>query len=394
MPGFSYQAVNATGKRVRGVIEAASQKEATARLAEQQYVVLKVGPQQRLWKKPVKKQVVVDFVYQLAQLLRAGLPVYEALVALEEQYRGEPVQAVLADLCESIRGGMSLSQAMRKHGKLFNGLMCAMVAAGEASGTLPALLDRLSALMTRQEKTRKGLLTALIYPALLAGFCAVVVTALLAFAIPSLEVLLEGRSVNGWTQMIFGMSHLVTESWMWLLMAMGAGIGVLGWWLRRPESRLQLKRLVVRLPLMKTLLMRAALSRFTRTLGTLLEGGVPLAQALPLAREVLSHPVLEPIVAQVETRITEGKSFGAELARAPEMPRLLSRLVAVGEESGELAQMLHHCGTLYEAELEKSLARVSALAQPAVLILMGGIVAAIMVGVLLPLTDLSGIGGM
>jgi general secretion pathway protein F len=395
MPTFTYQAIGPMGKRVRGVIDAGSQKEALSRLADQALTVVRIAVRKG-WspKRRIRKQMVMDMVHQLAQLLRAGLPVYEALQALEEQYSGEPIQPILTDLCTAIRSGHSLSGALRRHPKLFNTLTCAMVAAGEASGTLPSLLDRLSKLMARAEVTRKALLTALIYPALLAGFCSVVVVALLTFAIPSLEVLLEGRTVNGWTGFIFGLSHLLTGYWPLLLGLLGSVVLTLCWWLRRSESRKQLHRLVVRLPLIRTVMLRAALSRFTRTLATLLEGGIPLAQALPLAREVLSHPILEPVISRIEVRITEGRSFGSELARAPQMPRLLGRMVAVGEESGELAQMLHHCGTLYEADLEKSLSRVSALAQPVVLILMGGIVAAIMVGVLLPLTDLSGLGGM
>jgi general secretion pathway protein F len=393
MPTFTYQALTSGGKRVRGNIDAATQREAISQLTEQMLTVVRIALRKG-WspKRRVRKQQVLDLIHQLAQLLRAGLPVYEALQALEEQYSGEPIHPIITDLCTAIRSGLSLSQAMRRHGKLFNTLTCAMVAAGEASGTLPSLLERLSQLMARSEKTRKSLLTALIYPALLAGFCTVVVVALLTFAIPSLELLLEGRSVNGWTSLIFSMSHLLTGYWPTLLALLGAALLAICWWLRRPQSRKSLHRLVVRLPLLRTILTRAALSRFTRTLATLLEGGVPLAQALPLAREVLSHPLLEPVIEQIETRIAEGRSFGAELARSPHMPRLLGRMVAVGEESGELARMLNHCATLYEAELEKSLARVTALAQPAVLIVMGGIVASIMVGVLLPLTDLSGLG--
>ena len=389
MPAYTYKAMGNDTKPRKGVIDAPSPREAREKLREQGLLITRLSDRRGTSRGELRGEGLTNFTIQLSQLLEAGMPLYESLLALEEQYRDETCHRILASLCEAIKEGASLSHALGRHPASFDGLYCAMVAAGESSGALPLVLRRLAALLTRQGKTKKMLLTALIYPAVLALFCTLVLCVLLTFAIPAMENLLEGRKVNGFTSLVLSVSHFLTRDWPYYMPSLGLLIGF-GWLqIRSAAMRARLRLIVLRLPLLKPIFIRAALSRFTRTLATLLQGGVPLIGALGLSRKVMNHPILEELIEKAEGRIVEGGSFSRELHRSPWVPKLLARMIAVGEESGDLAPMLNQVANIYEDELEKTLARLTALAQPVILLIMGAVIALVMLAVLLPLTDIS-----
>ncbi len=381
MPLYSYRYLNSSGRRLRGVIDAFSLVEAKSKLLSQGIMVVHLASEARSDRKhSLRGQPLVTFTTQLATLLKAGMPVFESLTALEEQMLGEKCHRIIASLCERIRGGTSLSDALRAHPTSFDSLYCAMVAAGEASGALDTVLDRLASLLSKQLHARKQLITALIYPAVIASFCTLVIFLLLTFAIPSIENLFEGRTLSSFTAAVLAVSHFLSRAWPIYIPLLAIG----GFFIRRHAPAL-----AFRLPLFRTLIIQSSLARFSRTLSTLQQGGLPLIDSLQLARQVIPNPALAAAIKHAEKRVIEGGSLAAELQKNPLIPKLVGRMLRVGEESGDLKPMLTQIADLYEGEVERTLTRLTALAQPAILLVMGGIVGIIMLAVLLPLTDVS-----
>lgn len=397
MPLFHYQYLNAKGKRVASHIDANSEGEAKEKLRRQGTLVLclssgEVGPYKR-WGSKGKAHLtgrnLITFTSQLSSLLLAGVPLYESLLSLEEQARGEPYHPILLSLCDQIKAGLSLSQTMKQFPKSFNSLYCAMVAAGESGGMLDQTLEKLALLIAKQASLRKQFITSLLYPFILMGFSFLVIILLLTFVIPSLEVLFEDRSVNGFTSCVIGLSHLLTRGWKYYLPLLGMALFAARLFLHSKNGALFIQKMLLKTPLLKTVIIHAALSRFCRTMGTLLQGGVTILQAMQIARQVMRNPFLESVIEESEKRIVEGSLLSIEWRKSPLIPSLATRMVAVGEEGGNLALMLQKIADVYEEETEKTLARLTALAQPIILLVMGVIVGVIMLAVLLPLTDIN-----
>jgi type II secretory pathway component PulF len=396
---FHYRYIDPKGKKRSGLIDAEGLSDAKEKLRTQKIFILSLEQTEKKKKKwffsrgKAKDQLPADhlitFTTQLSQLLIAGMPLYESLLSLEEQYRHEPFHPIMLTLCEQIKRGSALSVAMGHFPESFNNLYCSMIAAGESVGALDATLEKLSSLLSKQRKIKKQLTTALIYPILLFAFSFVVCLLLLTFVIPSLETLFEDRPVNRFTQLVMGLSHFLTGGWLIYLPILGGMCGSILYLFYSQRGKKWMQRQTLRLPLLKTLITQTAMARFARTMGTLLQGGVPILPALEISRKVMRNPLLEEIVEQAAGKIVEGSLLSQELKKSTLIPTLVPRLLAIGEEGGSAPIMFHKIADLYEEEVEKTLSRVTALAQPVVLVIMGGIVGLIMLAVLLPLTDVN-----
>jgi general secretion pathway protein F len=393
---FHYRYIDPKGKKKSGIIDAEGISDAKERLRAQKIIVLSLEPCSkkkipffRKHKDQITGDHLIMFTTQLSQLLIAGMPLYESLLCLEEQYRHEPFHSLIHTLCEQIKKGNSLSEAMGQFPESFNHLYCAMIAAGESVGILDATLEKLASLLAKQRKLKKQLTTAMIYPILLLSFSMVVCFLLLTFVIPSLETLFEDRSVNRFTQLVMGFSHFLTHQWLFYFPVLGGALGGIIYLFSSKKGKRWVQRQTLRLPLLKTLVTQTALARFSRTMGTLLQGGVTIIHALQISRKVMRNPFLEEIVAQAEKKIVEGSLLSQELKKSPLIPTLVPRMLAIAEEGGSSSQMFHKIADLYEEEVDKTLTRVTALAQPMILVVMGGVVGLIMLAVLLPLTDVN-----
>lgn len=393
---FYYRYIDSRGKKKRSCLEAESLSEAKDRLRAQKLAVFALTEKRGTFAFFFKKKQarlpqvhLITFTTQLSQLLVAGMPLYESLLSLEEQYRQEAFHPIILTLCDQIKKGSSLSFALRQFPDSFNELYCSMVAAGESVGALDETLEKLSALLAKQRKLKKQLSAAMIYPALLFTFSFLVCFLLLSFVIPSLETLFEERSVNRFTASVMALSRFLRGFWPIYLPLVGLGFLAVLYFFISPRGKLWQARQLLRLPLLKTLITQTAIARFARTMGTLLQGGVAIIEALRISRKVMRNPFLEEVVQQAEDRIVEGSLLSYELKKSPLIPSLVPRMVAIGEEGGSAALMFHKIAELYEEEVEKTLAQITALAQPVVLVIMGAIVGLIMLAVLLPLTDSS-----
>lgn len=390
MPLYSYQALDSKGKKRRGLIEATSRVEAKEKLRSQGIMVVDIGIKESATSKEnLRGDDLLTFTIQLSQLLNSGVPLYESLLAVEEQYRGEPYHRVILSLCDQIKSGKPLSRAMAMYPESFNQMYCAMIQAGESAGALDEILERLSELILKESKLKKQVATAMIYPSLLSGFAILAVSLLMFFVIPMIQGIFEGRELNFFTRMVFGTSNFLTGFWwVYLPLLIGGGF-FLFFRLRTPEGKIWLERLFLKLPIVKQLVIQAAMARFCRTMGTLQKGGLTLSDSLKISRQVISNITLEKEIERAEGKIIEGSSLSYELSKSPWVPPMVSRMLAVGEEAGNTEVMLNKIADMYEYELEKTIERLLALAQPIILVVMGTVVAIIIMSVMIPLTDVS-----
>ena len=390
MPLYQYQYVDAHGKRKSGSIDAQEDREARNKLREQGILVTQLQAKSKISKKQnLKGDNLLAFTVQLSQLINAGVPLYESLTALEEQSRGDSYHRVILSLCEQVRAGISLSAAMGAYPESFDKLYCGMVAAGEAVGASGPVLEKLTHFLARSMKLKKQIVTAMIYPGILGGFSLLIIALLLGFVVPSLEGIFADRKLNTFTNGVLAFSHLFREYW-WLYLPIGIGSLTWGIWkLRSQQGRLWMEKTVLKIPLLKTLVIQTAVARFCRTMGTLLQGGLSMIDSLRISRGIMRNIVLENEILAAEGKIIEGHSLSHELRKSAYVPQLIGRMLAVGEESGTSVVMLNRIADMYEQELEKTLDRVMALAQPIILIVMGMVIGTVLLAILLPLTDVS-----
>jgi general secretion pathway protein F len=387
---FSYTALENNGRHKSGVINASSVREARDLLRTQGLMVTNVGVTTTSTKQcKLKNDALIAFTTQLAQMIKAGIPLYESLLCLEEQYRDEKVHPIFLNLCDTIKSGSSLSEAMSMYPESFDQLYCALVAAGESSGALDETLEKLASLLSRRLKMKKQITTAMVYPAVLGGFSLCVIISLMTFVVPSIESVFGDTPANGLTSTILSISHFLTDYWFLYIPGTIGSITLSFWKLRTPSGKKWLDKVFLKLPLVNDFIKKNSIARFTRTLASLLKGGVSLIEAMKIARKVITNAILEKVITDAEAKVIEGSTLSIELKKSQFFPNLISQMIATGENSGNMAGMLNSIADMYESEVEKTLTRLTTLVQPVILVVMGFIVGLIMLAVLLPLTDIS-----
>lgn len=390
MPLYEYRALDKGGKKIIGIIEAQEERDAKEKLRDQGVMVTTLSQKiSTTSRQNLNGETLYTFTMQLSQLVSARVPLYQSLVAIEEQYRSEPYHQIILSLCDQIKAGSSLSAAMGMYPDSFDRLYRSMVKAGEEAGALNIVLDRLSLLLDKQTQLRKQIINAMIYPAVLASFCLVVIFLLLGFVVPSIEGIFADRTLNGFTQFILTLSHIFRDYWWAYIPLMASILAFLIYFFRSETGKLWRQRHFLKIPIVRNLMMQAAIARFTRTMGTLQQGGVTMIDSLRIAREVMGNIVLEEEMKKAEEKIIEGSSLSTELLKSSRFPPMVARMLAVGEDAGSMTVMFNKIADMYEDRLEKTLTRLMALAQPIILIVMGTVIGMVLLAILLPLTDIS-----
>ncbi len=390
MPLFQYQALSDHGKKFSATIDADSLQDAKLKLIRRQVPVLSISAlSEKQLRERLPKKDVLNLTKEMARLLQAGLPLFETLSALEEKYRGQKPHRLLLDLCDQIRSGLSFSQGLARHPATFDLLYTSMIANAEKTGRLFQALNELAQLLTRQAQVKKQIVSALLYPALLSGFCLVVLSSLLFYVIPSLRELFDGRDLHPFTQIVFAASYWACQMKGFLallsllLIALGIALFFSPRWKRRVFA------ISFYLPFFKPLLAKVAFVRFSRALATLLDGGLPLIQAFSQARLVMRHPQLEAVIARAEERVAQGEAIHVPFQNHPLIPPLIPRMISIAEEGGKLPFMMRQIAEIYEDELEKTLTHFATVAQPLLLLVLGTVIGFVLLSVLLPMTDVS-----
>jgi general secretion pathway protein F len=327
---------------------------------------------------------------QLSTLVGAGIPLVEALAALSEQVENPRLKSVMGQIRDRVNQGSSLADAMSQTGP-FSDLYVGMVRAGETGGALETVLERLAEYLESQVRLRNKVGSILIYPAVMFGFALVVVAALVVFVLPQISELL--RSLNQplpiYTRIIISGSN-AARHWWWAILAAGVGLGF-GFraLIRTPAGRTWYDRTRLRLPVVGRVSRTLAISRFTRTLATLLAGGIPIVRALETAKHVANNVVIGAAIDAAKEGITGGTSLAKPLRQSGQFPPLVTHMVEVGEASGELEAMLAKVADTYDEQVETTMTRLTALLEPLLILLMVGIVMVIISATLVPLLQIT-----
>ncbi|HZR83063.1 MAG TPA: type II secretion system inner membrane protein GspF [Candidatus Binatia bacterium] len=399
MAVYAYRGLTAEGRNVRGVVDADSARSARARLrrdgifptdvAEERAAARSAGG----WR-PAGRVRPADLALvsrQLATLLAAGMPVVEALGAVSEQTERPAMARTLSHVRDVVTQGSALADAMADHPAVFPPLYVGMVRAGEAAGALDVVLERLAVYTESQARLRSKVRAALAYPILMTVVSVGIVSFMLGFVVPRVTRIFEEQkqTLPFLTRALLAVSNTVAD-WWWLGAIALAGVAA-AWLaaLRRPAGRLWLDSRLLRAPVAGAVATRVAVARFARTLATLLGNGIPLLPALEVAREVIGNEALANAIADARTAIREGQPLAAPLRQSGLFPPLLVHMIAVGERSGELQAMLDKVADAYEQEIESALGTATAILEPILIVVMGGIVLFVVLAILLPIFEIN-----
>jgi type II secretory pathway component PulF len=381
MPTFSYQAVDGTGKRTRGHAQAASTGALTRTLEERGLFVLDVaesaeGAGVRRGFRIGRRREVLEVTRALAALLPVGMPLAHALNAASGVATGD-VKAALLEVRERVERGDTLSSALSHHRQLFSPLYVGLVRAGEKSGDIDASFARLADQLERDELLRGKILSAAIYPMLLATAGSLAVTVLLFFVLPRFVTLLEGSGAQlpASTSALLAFSAAMHRVWPILLLIPLGAIAFAAWVNNSDDGRRVWSRVLLAIPGVATLRRYALAGRFARLVGVLLGGGAPLLTALDDTIESIGDPVARDDVARIRTRVREGSSLRGAIVDSSLFPPMLAQLVGVGEDAGQLRTFLMKAADIFEERTERATQRLATLAEPAMIVIFGAIVA-------------------
>jgi general secretion pathway protein F len=406
MADFDFLAIDTRGQETRGHVAADSLDAARALLDRRRLYVVRIEPGSApaakgrplfgltLGAPKMSGKQLTLFTRQLATLNRVA-PLEESLRTITRQTEQERVQAVVQSVHAGVVEGRRLADAMAREPKSFPPLYRAMVAAGEGSGSLPAILDRLAILLERQAEIRGKLLTALAYPTILALVAMGVVVALMMFVVPQVVEQFEdvGQTLPLLTRLVIALSDLLV-GWWWLMLLVVAALGVGGWFaLRQPPIRLAFDTRLLRLPLLGRLLRDLHAARMARTLSTMVASRLPLLDGLTLTAGTIHNRRLRIASDEIAEAVRGGGSLSAAMRRAGVFPPLLTYLAASGESAGRLDEMLERAADYLEREFDRFTATALSLLEPAIIVVMGGIVATIVLSILLPILQLNTLAG-
>ncbi len=397
MPTYRYTGVSREGIEKKGVVDAESVFAARLKLRTDGMYPLALTEEigkGRLFPSLSllgRKEFLPLLTRQLATLVGAGVPVLSALQSLSAQVDDPESRSVLVEIQEGVRSGMSLARAVESQPGTFPELYVSMVRAGEESGTLPLSLSRLADHLEEQARTVNRVRSALTYPLLMASVAGLVIVFLLSFVVPKIVGVFShlGQALPLPTRVLIAVSGLFAAGW-WVLLLLFGGLVVAG---RRYLATSKGKRvrdsLLLRLPILGRIVQLSALSRFARTLSTMIAGGIPIDRALRIVAPVVGNAVFAERIEAAAARVVEGSSLSEALRQHAEIPPTLVQMVAVGEESGKLDYLLEKMGEAIDGEVEARLSRALSLMEPVIILIMGTVVAYIVISVLLPLLEIS-----
>lgn len=397
MPFFQYKAVSPTGEVQEGVLEASSTNSAVARLQEMGFIPIRaeeaggakaaVAASSRVplfTRNRINQEDIGIITRELATLLKAGLPLDRSFEILISLATSPKVAELLTRIRNEVRGGAALSKALDGQRGIFTRFYVNMIRAGEAGGSLPTVLVRLAEYMERAKALRDNVTASLTYPVFLAVVSLMAVVVLLTAVVPRFKPIFAGagKAVPFVTQMVLFAGDVMSKYWLFMLFALG-GIAVLAQRrLRDPEVRYKFDRWLVTGPVVGNLFTRVEMARFSRTLGTLLANGVTLVAALNIVRETMGNAYLAEAVGGVARELKEGRGLGRPMMETGRFPMLAVHMIQVGEETGRLDDMLMQVAETYDHEVEVAIRKALALLQPAIIVLMAGVIGFIIIAIL------------
>jgi type IV pilus assembly protein PilC len=427
--------MDAHGKETKGTLEVSSQNEAIGRVKEMGLFPTKIVEIDKVKEKPdkkaggaapkgkkagakgkgkglnvnlnikipglsgrVKSKVLTTFTRQLATLVDAGLPLLRGLRVLEKQERNATLKSILSDLALAIEGGSTFSEALAQHPKVFNRLFVNMVKAGELGGVLEVVLNRLSEFMEKAQKIKGKVIAAMFYPIAVLVVATAILMILMVKVIPAFrsvfEGMLEGRSLPAFTRLVLAVSEAVKDHFLYTAAGVAVFVILFMLFVRTKFGRRVFDKFKLKVPVIGPVVSKVAISRFTRTLGTLVSSGVPILQALTIVKETAGNVIISNAIGAVHESVKEGETITAPLEACGVFPPMVVSMVDVGEQTGALPEMLLKIADNYDDEVDNAVSAMTSLLEPIMIVFLAVIVGSIVIAMFLPLIDLmNNIGG-
>ncbi len=403
MPVFEYTALTASGKKLKGILDADSLSAARQKIRGagnfpvniKETKAKNAGDKGSIFTRQlgqgIKQQEIHLATRQLATLLGAGIPLVPAIAGLIEQTDNRALQTVLAQIKDEVNEGNSLTSALTSHPRLFSKIYINMVRAGEASGSLDVVLDRLAEFGENQHAIRSRVKAALLYPLFMAVVGVAVLFLLITFIVPSITSVFEGtqQALPLPTILLISLSTILKKFW-WALLLLIAGAGAaLRWYIATPAGRRRWDTLKLTLPGIRDLSIKTASARFSRTLASLLQSGVPLVSALVIVQNIVDNVILAEQIREACEELEKGASLSQFFRGGKWFPPMLVQMMAVGEQSGSLDKMLSKAADSYEKEVEAKILALTSMIEPVMILTMGVAVSFIVVSILLPIFEMN-----
>lgn len=398
MPTYIYKARDETGKAVRGAMDAASKEELAEKLRKMGYMPTSLrepltgfkleGIGQRF--KKIRVEDIIIFNLQLANMLDSGLTILDSLNTISTQLENKKLKEIIGEVARAVEGGSLFSDALSKHPEIFSTLFIGMVRAGEASGNLNKVLKRFSIYIEQQEDLRQKIKSALLYPAILLIAGIAVIILIVSFVMPKFVDIFTKANVALPlpTIILYAVGLGLKRFWYLAVLVICLGVVIIKMYVRTERGRLKFDQLKLKAPVIGPLARKVVISRFSRTLATLLDSGVPVLQSLDIVRHVVGNEVIARVVQNVRDSIEEGERLAQPLRISQEFPPDTVQMIFVGEETGKLGNMLDKIADFYDTAVGYSIKKLTVLIEPVFLVIMGSMVGFIMASMLLPIFDM------
>ncbi len=395
MPLYKYIVKSGDGQTVEGSMDATNEGDVINELRAKGFLIVEVKRAKDFKKAPSRKKVSLDdlvmFTRQMATMIDAGLPLMQSLNVMSEQLDNLNFRLMVVEVTNDIEAGATLSEAMRKHPKAFDSLYCSMIQVGEASGMFAEILNKVATYLEEAAKLQRKIKSAMIYPMVVSGMAVIITLFLLIKIVPVFKEIFEGfgSALPAPTQFVVVLSNMVRNNFLivtLLLIAVYIGCKM---YYKTENGRYFFDKMQFKLPVFGDIFKKAALSRFTKTLGTLIASGVPMVQSMEIVKTVAGNATIEKAIGESTLKIIAGEGISVPLAEAKIFPPIVVRMIDVGERTGKLDVMLQKISDFYDDQVNNSVSALTSLIEPLLIAFLGIVVGGIVVCMFLPILKLS-----
>lgn len=398
MSTFKYVAKNKDSRTIAGKIAADTKASVIEELRKREFVIISIdeikeaaAKQKTFRSKKVKAEEIVIFSRQLATMVEAGIPIMQGIDALHEQVTQPTFKRVLISIRDDIQHGNSLSAAFAKHPAVFDTLYVNMVKVGETGGVLSKILDRISTYLEKTLRLKRKVQSALVYPIVVVCMAIIITTVLLVKVVPTFAGIYASfnHQLPAMTQMLITISNILRKDLVWII----GGIVILAvglkQWHKTPKGALIIDRSILHLPIFGDLLRKVAISRFSRTLATLIQSGVPILESLDIVGKTIGNRLLELVVEDVKVSVREGESLAGPLAKGGVFPPMVTRMIGIGEKSGQMEKMLLKIAEFYDDQVDAAVEGLTSIIEPLIIGFLGIVIGFIVIALFLPIITIT-----
>lgn len=400
MPVYEYKGVNRAGNKVKGIIDADNQRNARLKLKKDGIYVMTLADKMKAQQKKksanslssgrVSVDEISNMTRQLSSLVKANIPLVDCLSAVSDQMENLYLKEVLADCRNNVNEGSTLQKAMLKYPKVFDNVFVSMVGAGEMSGSLDVILLRLAEFTEARSELRSRVQSAMMQPVITIIAMIAILMGMFVYILPTITTILidQGVEIPWYTQAVIDISDFMVNYWYLIIICLVGGFAFFMIWKSSTTGRPVWDRILLHLPIIGKIARMIAVSRFTRTLSTLLSGGVPMLNAMDIVRNVVDNAVLAKAIDDARDNIREGESIAGPLKKSEQFPPIVIHMVSIGEKTGELERMLNQVAETYDFQVKNKVDGLTSVLNPIMTVLMGGVIGFIVISVLVPMMDM------